>query len=95
MCDETLCARPEADQLERVVEPAGGNTVVRLVRRHVVDSMMFTRQDNVKILQDGDVPRQSEVCVGPLVDLLDGTEKTPLVTCRSVIQDSKTDIHHL
>ena len=39
------------------------------MRRHVVDAVMLPRQDDVQVLEDGDVARQPEVRVRPLVDL--------------------------
>ena len=45
--DVTLEERPEADRLERVVEPAGRDAEVRFVRRHVVDAVVTSGQDNV------------------------------------------------
>ena len=65
----TLEERPEADRLERVVEPAGGDAEERLVRRHVVDAVVAPRQNDMQVLQQRDVARQAEVRVRPLVKL--------------------------
>ena len=67
--DVTLEERPEADRLERVVEPAGRDAEERLVRRHVVDAVVTPRQNDMQVLQQRDVARQAEVRVRPLVKL--------------------------
>ena len=47
LLDDTLEERPEAYSLHWIVEPAGGDTKVGLMRRHVVDAMVLARQDDV------------------------------------------------
>lgn len=51
------------------VQPAGGDAKVRLVRRHVVDSVMAPGQDHVVFLEEYHPRRQTEVGVRPLVNL--------------------------
>ena len=35
----------------------------------MVDAVVFSRQDEMHVLKDGDVPRQSKVGMRPFVDL--------------------------
>ena len=74
--DVTLEERPEADRLERVVEPAGRDAEERLVRRHVVDTVVTPRQNDMQVLQQRDVTRQAEVRVRPLVKLQPTSQST-------------------
>lgn len=47
-----------------------GDAVVRLVRRDVVDAVVFPRQHQVPVLQQRDPAREAKVGVAPLVDLV-------------------------
>lgn len=67
--DNVFGARPEADDFKWKVAPAGRDAKVRLVWRYVMDAMMLTREDDTQILEEDNVPRQSEVRVRPLVNL--------------------------
>ena len=64
-----LQVAPKADFFQGVVEPPSGDAEIGLVGRDVVDAMVLPGQDDMKILEDGDVSRQAEVCVRPFVDL--------------------------
>ena len=68
--DAVLQPRPEGVLLHGVIEPAGGDAEVSLVRRHVVYPVVPPRQDDVQVLQEGDPPGQAKVSVRPLVDLI-------------------------
>ena len=71
--------RPKADGLKGVVEPAGGDAVVGLMGGHVMDAVVLAGQDDVPVLQNGDVTRQAKVGMGPLVALLNtGTTHSDL-----------------
>lgn len=61
--DEVLQASPEAYLLQRVVEPACSDAEVGLMGRDVVDAMVFTWQDDMPVLQEGDPVWQPEVRV--------------------------------
>lgn len=63
LVDERLHVWPKADLLERVVEPTGRNAKVRVVRRHVVHSVVDAWQYDVYVLQDRYVAWQTEVCM--------------------------------
>ena len=63
LLDLTLEERPEAERFKRVVEPAGRDAEVRFVRRHVVDAVVTSGQDNVQVLQPHNRFGQSEVRV--------------------------------
>ena len=67
--NDALEGRPESQVLERIVEPTSGDTKVGLMWCHVVDAVVLARQDDVQVLEDGDVPGQAKVCVRPFVDL--------------------------
>lgn len=67
--DDSLQAGPEMQGFKRVVQPASGNAEVRVVGSHVVDSVVLTRENYVCVLQEGDVPRETEIRVRPLVNL--------------------------
>lgn len=46
------------------------NAEIGLVRRYMMDSVVFAREDDVAILQKGDPAWQSKVGVRPLMDLI-------------------------
>lgn len=48
----------------------GGNAVIRLVRRHVVDAVVFPWQHQMPVLEQRDPSREAKVGVAPLVDLI-------------------------
>ena len=48
--DNVLQYGPEVDHLQWVVQPAGGNTEVGLMRGHMVDAVVLPWQDNVQSL---------------------------------------------
>ena len=52
-----------------MVEPSSGDAVVGLMGGHMVDAVVLAGQDDVPVLQHGDVPGQAKVGVGPLVTL--------------------------
>ena len=51
------------DHLKWVVEPASGDAEVGFMWRHMVDAVMFTRQDDAQILEDGDVAGETKIRV--------------------------------
>lgn len=57
------------DCFERPVKPSSRNAEVSFVRRHVMNSVMFTRQNDVVILQNLNPDGQAKVCMRPLVNL--------------------------
>lgn len=48
--DNVLQCGPEVDHLQRVVQPASGNTEVGLMRGDMVDAVVLPWQDNVQSL---------------------------------------------
>ena len=64
-----LQTHPEVDLLQRIVQPAARDTKVCVMRRDVVNAVVYARQNYVQILQYCDVARQAEVSVTPLVKL--------------------------
>jgi len=67
--DDALEAGPEVDHLKRVVEPASRDAEVRVMRCNMMDTMMTSRQQDVKCLQEHYGTRQAKVRVRPLVNL--------------------------
>lgn len=68
--DQILQVPPESQLLQRVVQPTCRDAEVGLVGGDVVDAVVLSRQDDVAALQKHDPPRQPEVRVRPLVDLV-------------------------
>lgn len=66
---EVLERAPEAQLLQRPVQPPGGDAEVRLVRGHVVDAVVTAREDDVVVLQPHHPGGEAEVRVRPLVYL--------------------------
>jgi hypothetical protein len=62
--------RPEVYQLQWVIQPADSDAEVCVMWRHMVYAMMYSRHYNMKVLKDCYVPRQTEISVTPLVDLI-------------------------
>jgi hypothetical protein len=69
MLDDDLQDVPEAQLLQRPVQPAGRDAEVGLVRGHVMDTMVAPRQYHVVLLQPHHPPGQPEIGVRPFVDL--------------------------
>lgn len=67
--NKLLHVTPEFDLLERIIEPTGGDAKVGVMRGHVMDTVMDTRQDDVHVLEDGNVARQAKIRVRPFVKL--------------------------
>jgi hypothetical protein len=61
--NKPLKTRPEANQLEWIVQPAGGDTEVAIVWRNMMNAVMTAWQDNVKRLKQHNRTRKSEVGV--------------------------------
>lgn len=70
LADDPFQPHPEAQHLQWIVAPARGDTEIGLVRRHVVDPVMLTRQNHVTLLQPGHQRGEVRVGVRPLVDLV-------------------------
>ena len=68
--DHVLHFSPKSDQLQGVVQPPGRDAEIRLMRGDVMNPVVLTRQNYVALLQPLDDPRQSAVCVRPLVNLI-------------------------
>ncbi len=62
--------RPEIYQLQWIIQPADSDAEVCVMWRHMVYAMMYSWHYNMKILKDCYVPRQTEIGVAPLVDLI-------------------------
>jgi hypothetical protein len=55
---------PVSDGFKWIVQPASRDAVIGLMWRHVMDTVVFTWQDYMQILHEGDVPWKSKICVG-------------------------------
>ena len=73
--NHALTGGPESELIQREVEPTSCDAKVGVVRGHVVDTVVSSREDDVGVLQPLHPGREGTVCVRPLVDLVGERDK--------------------